>query len=467
MIRRRFSAWLGRLARPVVWRRAHPAGETTVVLRGWMAVAALAGALVWYLATPTAEAAMALAALAGVVGAGFVWAVTLAQNVAGQRSLRYAAMQVGEELEEAIRLSNAAPLPVLWAEVVDQSDLPGYTVSSVRAVDAGTILQWRAHALCTQRGQFTLGRWELRMGDPFGLFLVQQRYQEPQTLIVYPPLAALPRYLLPHTPTLGEHRLLRQPLPAETVNAITTRPHVPGDPLRRMHWPTTARRGSPFTKVFEPEATHRIWLITDFDPAAHLGLAEDSTEELLVLLAASLAAQLLQQRLAVGLLAADRAEAVIVPPRPGVAHLWEHLRALAPLHPAADTPPLSQLLLRAQGLVSARDLLIILTPSLEHAWSQSLARVAHRGIRAEAILIDPASFGGAAAAQAYLPALAGLGVVAHVVRRGEVKPLSAVYGALRRWEFITLGTGRAVALQTPRGALSLEAQLASLQAQTR
>ncbi|MBL8055895.1 MAG: DUF58 domain-containing protein, partial [Anaerolineales bacterium] len=384
-----------------------------------------------------------------------------------QRALRYAAMQVGEELEEDLRLQNTAPLPALWAEVQDDSDLPGYTVASVRSVDGGGRLQWRAHAVCTRRGLFSLGRWTLRLGDPFGLFLVEQHYEAPQTLVVYPSLAALPRALLPHTPTLGEQRLLRQPLPAETVNAVTTRPHVPGDPLRHMHWRTTARRGAPFTKIFEPEATHRVWLIVDFDPAAHGGPPDDPTEELLVLLAASLAARLLQQRLAVGLLAAHGAETVLVPPRPGLAHVWDHLRALAPLHPAAATPPLAELLTRAQSVLSGRDLLIVVTPSLAPAWPVALMRTAQRGVRAEVILIDPASFGLAGSAEAFRPALANLGVPARLVRRGEVQPLSAVYGTLRRWEFMTLGTGRAVAMQTPRGAPSLEAQLASLQAQSR
>jgi hypothetical protein len=47
-------------------------------------------------------------------------------------------------------------------------------------------------------------------------------------------------------------------------------------------------------------------------------------------------------------------------------------------------------------------------------------------------------------------ALMELGIAARVVQRGELHPMSTVYGALRRWEFMTLGTGRAVARQKPR-----------------
>lgn len=453
--------------RPVIWRRAEAERAITLELRGWLPLALLAAALVWYVAAPAAVIAMSVAALAGLMLSAWAWARTLATRVYAERDLRYAAMQVGDEMEEAITLVNLAPLPALWAEFVDRSDLPGYALASVRGADGNGEIRWRAHALCTRRGRFLLGPWELRLGDPFGMFLVRQVYLQPQELVVYPSLAALPRRLLPRTPTFGEHRLLRQPLPAETLNAITTRPYVPGDALRRLHWPTSARRGAFYTKVFEPEATSSVWLVADFDPAVHLGDGDDSTEETMVLLAASLAAQLLRQGLSVGLAAAHGERVMAVPPRPGPLHLWEHLRALAPLHPLPGTLPLAGLLHKIGPLLSVRDLLVTLTPSLADAWPRALLQVVHRGARAEAILVDPASFGGSAEAEALLPVLAGLGIPGNVVRRGEIQPLTAAYGALRRWEFLTTGTGRAVALQTPRSAPTLEAQWAALQARPR
>lgn len=467
MLRRLWAAGRAWLAQPVLWRRVEAEREITLELRGWLPGLALGAALVWYAATPTAEASMAAAALAGLLLLSFVWARALARHVTAHRSLRYAAMQVGEEVEEDLTLDNAAPLPALWAEVADPAGLPGYSLASVRGVEAGGRLHWRAHALCTRRGAFPLGHWELRLGDPFGCFLVRQRYHSAQTLVVYPPLAALPRSLLPHTPTFGEHQLLRQPLPAETINAAATRPHVPGEPLRGVHWRTTARRGALYTKVFEPEATSRVWLIADFDPAAQAGAGADTTVELLVMLSASLAAQLLQRRLAVGLLAARGPEILITPPRPGVAYLWDHLKALAPLQAEAGTLPLPELLVQASALVSPRDLMILVTPSLDPAWARAWLQMAQRGARAEVLLIDPASFGGPAAAQPFVPVLVELGLAARVVRRGQIQPVAAAYGVLRRWEFITLGTGRAVALQTPRNAPSLESQLAALQARPR
>ena len=453
---------------------------TTIELRQWMPVAAFAMVLAWYVVAPTDVAAMAVGALGAMLVAAFWWARAMARGVSATRRLHYAAVQVGDELEEHITLDNATGLPVLWAEFVDRSDLPGYTVSSVRAAGSRSAIRWRAHTLCARRGLFSLGPWELRLGDPFGIFLARQTYTQPQELLVYPPLAALPSHLLPHNAILGEGRLFRQPLPADTINAASARPYMPGDPLRRIHWRTTARQERPFVRIFEPEATSTVWLIPDFDQTAHLrlgvrrlrstpaghpssaevgdfrlhprpGLGEDdSTEETMVLLVSSLADHLLRQQLAVGLLAYAETLSV-AQPRRGQPQFWRIVRALAPLH--ARCPwPLAETLTHFRSLLSARDLIVVITPSLDTSWPQALKHTLTRNWRGgvKAILLDPVSFGGSGRSEACVPALAEQGVAARVVRRGEVQPIVAAYGALRRWEFMTLGTGRAVARQSPR-----------------
>ncbi len=435
----------------VVRRYSRLDSSITIELRNRLPLAAFLVLLTWYVAAPTEVAAMGLVALGGLLLSAWLWARAMALGVKGQRQLHYAALQVGDELEEFLALDNQTRLPILWAEVMDRSSVPGHTASSVRAADSHSTLQWRVRGLCSRRGVFTLGPWELRLGDPFGLFLVRQIYTQPQTVMVYPPLAAVPARLLPHTSTVGEHRLLRQPLRAETINAISTRPHIPGDPLRHLHWPTTARRAAPYTKIFEPEATSTLWLIPDFDRAAHVGQDEDSTEETMVILVASLAAHLLHERLSVGLVAYTQVP-IVLPPRRGQASLWQFLSALAPLH--ADCPwPLARTLERAQSLIAARDRVVVLTPAVGAGWLGALKRILGRGGAADVILLDPASFGGAAHAETGVAMLNSAGLNAQVVRRGELNPISGAYGELRRWEFMTLGTGRVVARQTPRSAL--------------
>lgn len=425
---------------------------TTIEVKQWLPVALLPFLLVWYLASPSKMAIMSLVTLLGISLTAFLWSNILAKNTHGQRRLRYTALQVGDELEEEVTLLNACALPVLWAEFVDRSNIPGYTVTSVRAADPSSLVHWRARAICSRRGVFMLGPWEMRMGDPFGIFQVRKLYHLRQEILVYPPLATLPPHLLKHTGAQGDQRPLHQPIHAETINAFSARPYIPGDPLRHLHWRTTARKGDPFVKLFEPEAATSIWLIPDCDAAVQLGQGDDSTFETMMLVLASLAAEMLHEQLSVGLFA-NAAEQSLVMPQRGQPHLWEILRALAPLQPAAERP-LSQTLEKARQLMSARHMLVIITPSLNPEWLPQVRRLSGQRVmgRAEAILLDPASYGGSQEAESFLPLLREAGVSARILERGQIQPIAASYGDVSRWEFKELATGRAILRHTPREA---------------
>lgn len=462
-IRRRWQGIRRWLREPrVIWRAESPQLLVTIEVKRWLPFIIFLAAFFWYVAAPVPVVLMTWVTMGGVLGASFLYARANARGVRGRRSLRFAAMQVGDELEEQISLENRTPLPVIWAEFIDRSNIPGYTVSSARAADPGASIQWRAHTVCTRRGVFSLGPWELRMGEPFGFFLVRQLYLQRQEILVYPPLAQLPEHVLPHHGAMGDNRPLNQPLRAETIASSTVRAYAPGDPLRNIHWRTTARRFDPYVKVFTPEAASSVWLVPDFERRVHVGGGDNSSEETMVTVVASLAASLLQQNLSVGLLAGAEEETVVLP-RQGQAHLWAILQALAPLQ-ASDRHSLADVLDQARGLVSGNDLLILVTPSLSSDWIYPLRRIARsRGgsRRAEVILLDPASFrddgqalgdGKRPAAETLMAVLLENGITANLLRRQDVRLISGYYGEISRWEFSVTGTGKAYARKAPRAA---------------
>ena len=438
--------------------------QTRIEVRQWTPFLIFALALAWYLAAPSAVTIITTVTLGGVLLASFLWARAQARGVRGERKLRYTAMQVGDELEELVSLRNDTRLPVIWAEFRDHSNIPGYTVSSVRGTDPHSVTIWRAHTLCSRRGVYNLGPWECCIGEVFGIFLVRQTYLQRQEILVYPPLAVLPEQILPHHGATGDYAPLNQPLRAETVAPYSVRGYAPGDPLRHIHWRTTARRGDPFVKVFSPEAASRVWLLPDFDASVQVETGELSSLESMVTVAASLAAVLLQQRLAVGLFASAEKDSVVLP-RQGQPQLWPILQALAPLQAVPDHP-LAEALNRIAALISGNDLLILITPSLRPDWPGALHQISHsrggRG-RAEVILLDPASFnpgvaetpageGRAAKGLQFRQMLEEQGIPTNLLRREEIRVISGFYGEISRWEFKVLGTGRAVASRTPRAA---------------
>lgn len=439
----------------IVWRKETPTRQTSIEVIQWLPYPLFAVLLGWYIAAPSVTVALCLATVGGVIVISYIWARQMAERLSCRRVLQYSAMQVGDELEEQVHLINQSVLPAIWAEFQDRSDLPGYTVNGVRGASGLSISSWRVHTICSRRGVFALGPWELHTGDPLGLFEVKQVIPDRQEVLVYPPLASLPEDLLPYKGAQGEHRPLRQPITAETVDGMTVREFVHGDPLRHIHWPTSARMEKPFVKVFEPHSASRLWILPDLDPLWQVGDGDDSTEETIVMLAASLAAEFLKKTLQVGLFSGGDAP-TIVTPNQGQLHLWKILEKLAPLHPAPGLS-LAATLDQIRPLIQQKDLLVVVTASLDVEWVRALQR--KTGLRnqhpAHILLLDPSSFGGTMSAEDFKPVLASAGFDARVIRQGEIQPLIGVYGALSRWEFITFGTGRAVARRSPRRAAEI------------
>jgi uncharacterized protein (DUF58 family) len=429
----------------------------------------------WYILFPTNVAVVGSVGLGGILVVSFLWARMMATQVECNRKLRYTAFQVGDELEEQIRMKNSSDLPVLWAEFIDHSRIPGYTVTSVQAAGIKLTQEWRAETICQKRGVFTLGPWEVIIGEPFGIFKVKKQYMDQSEIIVYPPLATLPTGILPKSKAVGTQNPLNQPIRAETIISNTTRPYATGDSLRRIHWRTSAHHQGLFVKVFEPEAASSVWIVPDFDAAVHVGEGVDSSLEMMVILVASLASDLLKSRLGVGLFlnSALPGDPTSMPrtilPRYGPAHIWTILRALAPVEAASDRP-FSQTLTLAHNLLANQDMLIAVTPSSSKSWGKTLKGLIRNRLSsqhipsfARAIFLDPASFIVHAQEQASLPRpisesnadeissyLAALGISCSVIRKQDIKPTAGVHGKIRRWEFKTLGTGRVVVRQAPR-----------------
>jgi uncharacterized protein (DUF58 family) len=435
-----------------IWQQSSAQITVTITLRQpfWMALAL--ALLILYGFLQQKIVVIALFTVGGILCSSWFWARQMSRRLHAQRKLRYAAHQVGDELEENITLWNDSILPGLWVRVDDQGDFPHYSIGSIRWVGGQGMSEWRHRQICLQRGVFSLGPWSIITSDPMGIFSVQREYHHGQQMIVYPPLANLREDMLPYGKQQGDLRQLNLPTMAESILSTHARPYIPGDALNHIHWRTTARRNSPYVKVFDPEAVSRIWLIPDLDPAVHCGSGLDSTEETLILLIAALAAQLLEQKREVGLFANANPQQIIMPQR-GTAHLWNFLRVLAPLH-VTQPQPFAESLAQALPLISSRDLVIVVTPSQQQSWVRKLAQLTHsrQGSEAWAYILDAQPFGGTTPPNGLAAYAASFGVQTRLIHPRDIQTRLGAFGEIRRWEFITTGTGKVVLRNSPRQA---------------
>jgi uncharacterized protein (DUF58 family) len=407
----------------------------------------------FHLIAPSRAWVALLAAVGGAVAFGYLWARQLAGRLTITRQQYYGWVHVGDLLEERFNLNNRSFLPALWVEIDDQSDLPGYSARSVRSADGHQTIRWRTEGVCRQRGLFTLGPWQARLGDPFGFFSVTLDYQQTNSIIIYPPVVHLPTLTLPKGVAPGAGRTSRSTLEV-TTNASGVRGYLPGDTLNRIHWRSSARMDQLMAKTFDLEPSGDLWIILDMDSSVQAGADEESTEEYGVILASSLADRALRENRAVGLAAYGVKSAVgqevlrphptLVLPDKGSTQRWRILQALA-LVRAGGNWPLSRVLAEMDRNLGRGSTLVVITPSCRFDWLDGLLPPMRRGVAPVVVLLDPVSFGGEGQAEELRGVLADLGVASHLIAKGmPFRPVVEQPRSGRPELKVLPGTGRVV-----------------------
>jgi hypothetical protein len=374
-----------------------------------------------------------------------VWALSLKNNLSLVREMRFGWAQVGDSLEEHFILTNDGSLPATWIEIRDQSTLPNYTASIATGIESHSNNNWFTRGKCNRRGIYWLGSTEVHTGDPLGIFSVTLTDENRAMLMVMPPVIPLPQIQITPGGYLGEGRP-HPNSPEFTMGAAGVRPYIPGDSLRSIHWPTTARRGEPHVRLFDGAPAGDWWIVLDLDRHVQAGRGENSTLENGIILAASLAARGLQSRQAVGLVASSPA-LTWIPPAHGDPHKWGILRALA-LAEEGEIP-LAILLERIRPSIGRRSSLVLITSSTSPDWLDSLVSLSTRGIVPTILLLDPLSFGGVSNITALSATLADMGISRHIISRDMLNRPEARPGHRGQWEWRVTPTGRAIPMQTP------------------
>ncbi len=241
------------------------------------------------------------------------------------------------------------------------------------------------------RGRHRFEPVRLSIADPFGLAEARLTLDEQQALVVYPHLVELERLFFEGGagPEHGRRLLLRRPV---GFDLHSVRDYQQGESLRRVHWPSTARRGSLMVKELEDSPRDEVAVLLDGDPAGVTGSPPDSSFDVAVRVAGSiLRAQVRNGRRCVLLLnTADRETQVVSSEGPE----WQRaLELLAAAEPDARGP--ASALLQSADTPAARSLeLVVVTSRLERSLVDRLLQRAVTRRPVALVHVEPGSFVG-------------------------------------------------------------------------
>jgi uncharacterized protein (DUF58 family) len=328
-------------------------------------------------------------------------------------------VQVGDMLEWYVQVYNNSPLPTGWVEIVQMSNMPG-NVSGI----ATTIRAWgqkwlETHTFCHARGVYTIGPLMARASDPFGLFRVQIIQGNPMKVVVQPPIVTLPYFHLPAVERSGEETV-RHRSRTRTPHVSTIREYIQGDSLNQIHWLSTAKSGQLMSKDFDSGGRNDVWIVLDLERKIHCSQGTERTDEYAVASAASLASLALAEERSVGLIAHGDQE-YLLPLRGGTKQMSRVLETLTLSKTEGDTA-LAEVLLQNAGQFGRSASLIFVTSSTATEWISVLRELRYHSLSIAVVLVDPTSFGGKQSLDEVVMELAGIGIPAYVVRRGDPLP---------------------------------------------
>lgn len=253
-----------------------------------------------------------LAAVVLVVGAGALVAWrSPARNrhrIDVRRSVTPNPLHVGETAQVAIHVQAgdaAARARLAGLRFAEQasSELSGGRALRARVERTPSTVEVRYTVRAARRGRWTLGPLVVTRGDLFGVVRAPANVGSVAEVAVWPSIVALPA---PSEALVGEPDRVALGARSPSTDDASLRDYREGDDLRRVHWRSSARRGSLLVRSDERAGMRPVTVLLD-QPA------RPAAVEWSISLAASLAVAMLEAGHPVRLLGAGLGESGEVP----------------------------------------------------------------------------------------------------------------------------------------------------------
>ncbi|MBK7843305.1 MAG: DUF58 domain-containing protein [Bdellovibrionales bacterium] len=168
------------------------------------------------------------------------------------------------------------------------------------------------------------------------------------------------------------------------------REYVPGDDVRAISWPVTARAGKPFIKKFDEEREMTVMLAVDVSGSVNFGSKEYFKGEIVTHLAALLSFSAAKNKDPVGLLLFSDQVEHYVPPKKGRGHIHRIMSDLYYFKPKSQGTGLKVALEFLQGVLKKKSHIFIFSDFMDEGFDGPLRMLGRKHDTVAAVVQDPA-----------------------------------------------------------------------------
>jgi uncharacterized protein (DUF58 family) len=189
-----------------------------------------------------------------------LWVGAATRPLLLRRSLEEGPHVEGDDVTVTVELEREGPVPPPSVTLVEHIGRLGERTTPMRARRARYVLR------ALPRGRYAFESARAVIEDPFGLARAEVPLQERAAVLVHPRVTDLDALFSDGAgASWGGRRLLLQRTSGFDVHSVRDYEH--GDSLRRVHWPSTARRGELMVKELEDSPREEVAVVLDGAPS--------------------------------------------------------------------------------------------------------------------------------------------------------------------------------------------------------
>jgi uncharacterized protein (DUF58 family) len=208
-----------------------------------------------------------------------------------ERVLSRTETTIGGKVEVTLTVRNKGGLPVPWVLVEEllPEKMPA-TGERARLFTLGPHKKEKMvyQVVLNRRGYHQIGPSLIEAGDLFGFFRRYKALAAADYVTVFPALEHIMEFDIAARRPMGTVKVTDK-IFEDPTKIIGVREYAPGDPFNRIHWKTTARTGTLYSKVYDPSKVIGATFVLDFHRSGYKGQHGHERGELAITTVASLA----------------------------------------------------------------------------------------------------------------------------------------------------------------------------------